>query len=87
MSTRDVAADPLTDAESLVLRMVESGYSNGEIATRLSIAVGTVKCHLHRIYEKLEVRNRLEAVAWANVRKDIASDVASPARRIERNFR
>ncbi|MCB0813997.1 MAG: response regulator transcription factor, partial [Flavobacteriales bacterium] len=33
-----------------------------EIGDRLGIAVGTVKQHIHRIYEKLHVQNRTEAV-------------------------
>jgi len=48
-----------------VLALVESGLSNREIAATLSITVGTVKCNLHRVYEKLQVASRLEAVAKA----------------------
>ena len=57
--------DALTKAEAGVLDLVDSGLSNHEIAVRLSIGVGTVKCHLHRAYEKLQVRNRMQAVAKA----------------------
>jgi ATP/maltotriose-dependent transcriptional regulator MalT len=53
--------DPLTRTEADVLGLVDSGLSNREIAATLSISVGTVKCHLHRVYEKLQVRNRTQA--------------------------
>ena len=57
--------DPLTRTEGKVLSLVDSGLSNREIATTLSITVGTVKCNLHRVYEKLQATSRLEAVAKA----------------------
>ena len=57
--------DSLTKSEAEVLGLVDSGLSNREIAATLSIAVGTVKCHLHRAYEKLQVRNRLQAAVKA----------------------
>jgi ATP/maltotriose-dependent transcriptional regulator MalT len=65
MSWSAKGGDSLTKSESEVLGLVDSGLSNREIAATLSIAVGTVKCHLHRVYEKLQVRNRLQAVAKA----------------------
>ena len=57
--------DALTNAETSVLALVDAGLSNQMIAKTLSIAVGTVKCHLHRTYEKLHARNRLEALTKA----------------------
>src|ERR1700704_2094051 len=63
-----VRVDPLTTAEADVLGLVDTGLSNREIAATLSISVGTVKCHLHRVYEKLQVRNRIEAAAKARQR-------------------
>jgi DNA-binding NarL/FixJ family response regulator len=53
-------AQLLTPREIEMVRMVASGLRNKEIARRLSIAEGTVKTHLHNIYEKLEVGSRLE---------------------------
>ena len=43
--------DSLTSSQAEVLGLADSGLSNREIAATLSIAVGTVKCHLHRAYE------------------------------------
>jgi LuxR family maltose regulon positive regulatory protein len=55
----------LSDRETDILRRVSRGFSNQEIADQLSITVGTTKGHLHRIFEKLGVRNRTAAVARA----------------------
>jgi DNA-binding NarL/FixJ family response regulator len=52
--------DSLTLAETVVLGLVDEGPSNHDIAATLSITIGTVKCHLHRVYEKLPARNRTE---------------------------
>ncbi len=48
-----------------VLRLIGQGLSNPAIAEQLFIAVGTVKAHTNRIYGKLGVANRVEAVIRA----------------------
>jgi len=48
----------LTPRELEILRLVALRLDNQEIATRLSISVGTVKIHLHHVYEKLQLRGR-----------------------------
>jgi DNA-binding NarL/FixJ family response regulator len=53
----------LTAREREVLALVERGLSNKEIARRLSIALPTVKNHVHNILGKLEARGRCEAIA------------------------
>jgi len=55
----------LSAREAQVLKHVSRGCSNQEIASQLSITVGTTKGHLHRIFTKLKVRNRTAAVARA----------------------
>jgi DNA-binding NarL/FixJ family response regulator len=55
----------LTLREAEILRMVEAGLRNKEIADRLSISEGTVKVHVHHIFEKLGVPNRLELLRYA----------------------
>ena len=45
-----------------VLRLIEEGLSNKEIATALLIELLMVKNHVHRILEKLHVHRRTEAV-------------------------
>lgn len=59
------AARLLTPRESELVRMVAEGLRNKAIAERLSISEGTVKIHLHNIYEKVHVDGRLELVLWA----------------------
>ena len=55
----------LSTREVQVLRRCSRGLSNQEIADRLAITVGTTKGHLHRIFQKLNVRNRMAAVIKA----------------------
>jgi len=57
--------EKLTAREVDVLRLIEEGLANKEIATALSIEVPTVKNHVHRILEKLNVHRRTEAAARA----------------------
>ena len=52
----------LSTAETAVYRALARGLSNREIGEALDISVNTVKYHLARIYAKLGVRNRTEAV-------------------------
>jgi ATP/maltotriose-dependent transcriptional regulator MalT len=55
----------LTERELEVLRLVEAGMSNRQIAGKLFISLGTVKVHLHNIAEKLNTTSRTGAVARA----------------------
>lgn len=57
--------DELTTRERDVLVLLAKGYPNERIAETLYIAEGTVKNHVTRIYDKLGVSSRAEAVAWA----------------------
>lgn len=61
---REVAA-LLTAREIEIVRLVAEGLRNQAIAERLHISEGTVKVHLHNIYEKLGVGGRLELVLCA----------------------
>ena len=60
-----VTAASITAREQELLRLVAQGLSNREIAQQLTISVNTVKSHLRRIYLKLEVQNRAQAVMRA----------------------
>ncbi len=52
--------DLLTPRERQILRLVADGLRNKEIALRLEISEGTVKIHLHNIYDKVNVDSRVE---------------------------
>jgi two-component system nitrate/nitrite response regulator NarL len=51
----------LTSRQLEVVRLIDQGLSNKEIAQRLGIEVATVKNHVHNILERLDVRRRAEA--------------------------
>ena len=55
----------LTAAEVKVLTLVGKGLSNQEIASELFVADTTVRTHLRHIFEKLELRDRAQAVVLA----------------------
>jgi len=57
--------DLLTPRELEILALMAGGASNQEIAGRLVVTVGTVKGHVNHILDKLDARNRTEAVARA----------------------
>jgi LuxR family maltose regulon positive regulatory protein len=57
--------DPLSQRELEVLQLIAQGLSNDEIGKRLFLALDTVKGHNRRIYDKLQVQRRTEAVARA----------------------
>jgi len=61
----ETLVEPLTNREIEVLRALEKGGRNNEIAESLCISPETVKRHLSTIYRKLEVKNRQQAVISA----------------------
>lgn len=54
--------EPLSMRELEVLRLVDAGFSNQQIAEQLHVAASTVKTHINNIYGKLGVQTRLQAV-------------------------
>jgi LuxR family maltose regulon positive regulatory protein len=57
--------EPLSQRELEVLQLIAQGLSNREISERLFLALDTVKGHNRRIYGKLQVQRRTEAIARA----------------------
>lgn len=55
----------LTARECEILELLASGQSNKELARTLGISPNTVKTHLARLYEKLEVQKRVQAIEKA----------------------
>lgn len=64
----DRAADPLarlSPRERAIAGLVQRGLRNRDVAGELGLTEGTVKVHLHKIFEKLGVQSRLELVLLA----------------------
>jgi DNA-binding NarL/FixJ family response regulator len=68
--------DGLTPTERKVLTLIGQGYSNSEIGTSLFIADTTVRTHVRHIFEKLGLRDRVQAVVLA-----YSTGLVSPAPR------
>lgn len=62
---RGEAADQLTERELEILRLMARGSANKEIAAALFISENTVKTHISNLFQKLDVRDRTEAVTKA----------------------
>jgi two-component system, NarL family, nitrate/nitrite response regulator NarL len=62
----------LTHREREIMRLVSEGLSNKAIARRLNISHGTIKVHLHNIYQKLEINNRTVLAVLAIAHNDRA---------------
>ena len=60
-----VESSPLTPREEQILQLIADGYSTSEVAARLFISGKTVKNHLASIYDKLDARDRTQAVLSA----------------------
>jgi ATP/maltotriose-dependent transcriptional regulator MalT len=53
---------PITNRETGIMLLLGQGFSNEQIAQATGISVNTVKYHLKRVYKKLHVQNRVEAI-------------------------
>ena len=73
-----LTADPLTERELDVLRLVAQGCSNKEIALKLSVSELTVRTHVSNILSKLHLASRTQAALYA-LRKGITSLTDIPA--------
>ena len=65
MASAEVPADELSVREREVLELIGQGLRNREIAERLVVSEATVKTHVRHVLEKLRLRNRAEAAAYA----------------------
>jgi DNA-binding NarL/FixJ family response regulator len=55
-------SDLLSKREREILELISKGFLYKEVAEKLFITTGTVKQHIHKIYEKLQVQNKTEAI-------------------------
>ena len=58
VANRENVLTVLTERERQIMRLVSGGLLNKEIGRQLNITDGTIKQHLHHIYQKLEISNR-----------------------------
>ena len=72
--------ETLTAREAEVMRLLASGAPNKTIASRLDIAIGTVKTHIKNILTKLDAASRTEAVAVAT-RRGLLTRATAPSSR------
>lgn len=61
--------DELTDREREILNLIAAGLTNQAIADQLIIEVGTVKNHIHSIFDKLNVSSRKDAALYLSLLK------------------
>jgi len=65
LDTSLVAQLELSKRELEILNLLARGYSNQEIATKLLVSVSTDKTHIQNLFEKLDVKRRIQAVEKA----------------------
>ncbi len=65
MSSRRRRSSSLTTRELEVFRLITEGLSNAEIGDRLFISDTTVKTHVTRLLQKLDLRDRAQAIVLA----------------------
>ncbi len=59
------ASTILTKREQQIITFISMGASNQQIAEELCVSENTVKTHLHNIFKKIDVKNRVQALIWA----------------------
>ena len=64
-TTRDRERSPLSQREREIVALVAQGFKNKEMAEKMFISEQTVKNHLHNIFDKLGVSDRLELALYA----------------------
>jgi LuxR family transcriptional regulator, maltose regulon positive regulatory protein len=65
LASDPLLAEPLTQREVQIVRLLAVGLSSNEIATELVLAVSTVRSYIKTIYAKLDAHNRIEAIEKA----------------------
>ncbi len=76
--TQDEKLGQFTRRETEILQLVSDGLSNKEIASQLGLELQTVKNYVHNILEKLRVRNRGAAAAYARSSGLVEATIRQP---------
>jgi NarL family two-component system response regulator LiaR len=61
----EALAEPLTERETEVLKLIARGKANKQIASEMFVAMSTVKTHVINLYRKLGVSSRTQAALYA----------------------
>ncbi|WP_054492591.1 response regulator, partial [Ardenticatena maritima] len=69
----------LTDRQREILRLLQQGLDNCSIARQMGVSVKTVENHLTRLYRRLGVQSRLEAVHYVNEHPELLAEPVSSA--------
>lgn len=77
----------LSKREFMVVSLVAEGFTNKEIGERLHMAENTVNRTLIRLYQRLQVRDRASAVAWAFRNGYLRAGNSAPALRPQRELK
>lgn len=75
------AADLISAVDLSIMKLLQKGLGNKQMASSLDVAEVTVKSHLTKLYKRFGVRTRLELLAYAITHRLIASDQVSRPRR------
>jgi LuxR family maltose regulon positive regulatory protein len=65
VSQKSTMVEPLSQRELKILQLIAQGLSNREIGERLFLALDTIKGHNRKLFDKLQVQSRTEAIARA----------------------
>ena len=71
----------VTRKEWQVLSMIGDGLSNAQIANRMFISPGTVKCHINRLYRKLDISTRDMAIEKTKQFRELQDDYPQQTKR------
>ena len=58
----------LTPRELDVFRLVQKGLSNRQAANALAVSEGTIKAHLHNVFQKLGIKRRAQLILYERIR-------------------
>lgn len=76
-SARPGASPALTERQREILRLLQQGLDNQSIARRIGVSVKTIENHLTRLYRRLHVQSRLEAVKYVNDHPELLAEPPS----------